>query len=41
MELKSRNYAKMGFYICALSVALGAMGKHLLEDYVTTYYLDL
>ena len=41
MELKSRNYAKMGFYICALSVALGAMGKHLLEDYVTTYYLGI
>lgn len=41
MELKSRNYAKMGFYICALSVALGAMGKHLLEDFVSPYYLEI
>jgi uncharacterized membrane protein YgdD (TMEM256/DUF423 family) len=41
MELKSRNYAKMGFYICALSVALGAMGKHLLKDFVSTYYLEI
>lgn len=41
MELKSRNYAKMGFYICALSVGLGAMGKHLLEDFVTPYYLEI
>lgn len=41
MELKSRNYAKMGFYLCALSVALGALGKHLLEDFVTPYYLDV
>ena len=41
MELKSRNYAKMGFYICALSVALGAMGKHLIEDLISPFYSDL
>jgi uncharacterized membrane protein YgdD (TMEM256/DUF423 family) len=41
MELKSRNYAKMGFYICAISVAFGAMGRHLLEDFVTSYYLEV
>ena len=39
--MKSRNYAKMGFYISALSVALGAMGKHLFEDLITPYYSDL
>lgn len=41
MEIKSRNYAKIGFYICALSVAFGAMGKHLLEDVITPYYLEI
>jgi uncharacterized membrane protein YgdD (TMEM256/DUF423 family) len=41
MELKSRNYAQIGFYICALSVAFGAMGKHLIEEVISMYYLEV
>ena len=41
MELKSKNYAQWGFYICALSVAFGAMGKHLFEEVISTYYLEV
>ncbi len=41
MEIKSKNYAKIGFFICAISVMFGAMGKHLIEDVVSSYYLDV
>jgi uncharacterized membrane protein YgdD (TMEM256/DUF423 family) len=41
MELKSKNYAQIGFYICALSVAFGAMGKHLFEEVISMYYLEV